>query len=106
MPWRLDAGNDLVLNMHLKPTGKPEQVRAKIGLYFAAKAAEARPMLIQLEHDGALDIPAGDANFVVTDEMKLPVAVDLLGVYPHAHYWAARWRRGLCCRMGAGSRFC
>ena len=86
MPWRLDQGNDLVLNMHLKPTGKPEQVRARIGLYFAATPAVSRPLLIQLEHDAALDIPAGDANFVVTDELKLPVDVDLLGVYPHAHY--------------------
>ena len=34
LPWRLDEGNDLILNMHLKPTGKPESVRAKIGLYF------------------------------------------------------------------------
>ncbi len=86
MPWRLDPGNDLILNMHLKPTGKPETVRARIGLYFTTEPARARPMLIQLEHDAALDIPAGDAHFVVTDELKLPVAVDVLGVYPHAHY--------------------
>jgi len=86
MPWRLDPGNDLILNMHLKPTGKPEAVQARIGLYFSAAPATAHPMLLQLEHDAALDIPAGDPNFVVTDELKLPVAVDVLGVYPHAHY--------------------
>ncbi len=86
MPWRLDPGNDLVLNMHLKPTGKPEQIRARVGLYFAAEPARAVPMLLQLEHDAALDIPAGDPDFVVTDQLKLPVAVDVLGIYPHAHY--------------------
>jgi len=43
-------------------------------------------MLLQLEHDGALDIPAGAARFVVTDHLKLPIAVDLLAIYPHAHY--------------------
>ena len=43
-------------------------------------------MLIQLEHDGAIDIPAGDAQFVVTDELVLPVPVQVLAVYPHAHY--------------------
>jgi Flp pilus assembly protein TadD len=90
MPWRLDPGNDLVLNMHLKPTGKPETVRAKIGLYFTDKPATKRPMLLQLENDAALDIPAGDANFVITDELKLPVAVEVLGVYPHAHYLGKR----------------
>lgn len=86
MPWRLDAGNDLVLNMHLKPTGKEESVRARIGLYFTPKAATEHPMLLQLEHDEALDIPAGQADFVVEDSLKLPVAVDVLGIYPHAHY--------------------
>lgn len=86
MPWRLDPGNDLILNMHLKPTGKPEQVRASIGLYFTDKPATAHPMLVQLEHDAALNIPAGAKNFVVSDELTLPLAVDLLGMYPHAHY--------------------
>jgi Flp pilus assembly protein TadD len=90
MPWRLDPGDDLVLNMHLKPTGKPETVRAKIGLYFTDKPATDRPMLLQLENDAALAIRAGDANFIVQDELKLPVAVDVLGVYPHAHYLGKR----------------
>ncbi len=86
MPWRLDPGNDLILNMHLKPTGKPETVQATVGLYFADKPATAHPMLLQLEHDSALDIPAGDPAFVIEDHLKLPIAVDVLGVYPHAHY--------------------
>jgi Flp pilus assembly protein TadD len=90
MPWRLDPGDDLVLNMHLKPTGKPETVRAKIGLYFTDKPATKRPMLLQLENDAALDIPAGDANFVITDELKIPMPVEVLGVYPHAHYLGKR----------------
>jgi Flp pilus assembly protein TadD len=43
-------------------------------------------MLVQLEHDGALDIPAGETKFAVTDYYDLPVDVEVLGVYPHAHY--------------------
>ncbi len=43
-------------------------------------------MLIQLEHDGALDIPAGDRDFAVSDDFRLPVDADVLAVYPHAHY--------------------
>ena len=43
-------------------------------------------MLLQLEHDGALDIPGGDTAFTVTDELQLPVDVQVLGLYPHAHY--------------------
>jgi tetratricopeptide (TPR) repeat protein/mono/diheme cytochrome c family protein len=84
--WRLDPGNDLVLNAHLQPTGKPEQVRPSIGLYFTDKPPERFPMLVQLEHDGALDIPPGNRDFVVADDFRLPLDVDVLAVYPHAHY--------------------
>jgi Flp pilus assembly protein TadD/mono/diheme cytochrome c family protein len=86
MAWRCDPGTDLVLNMHLQPSGKPERIQAEIGLYFSAQPQTIFPMLLQLERDGALDIPPGKKNFVVTDEFTLPVDVDLLGVYPHAHY--------------------
>jgi mono/diheme cytochrome c family protein len=86
MAWRLDPGNDLVLNVHLQPSGKPEQVQPSVGLYFTDKAETKFPMLIQLEHDGALHIPAGDAHFVVSDRFTLPLDADVLAVYPHAHY--------------------
>ncbi len=86
MSWRLDPGTDLVLNLHLQPTGKEESVQAEIGLYFSAKPPTLFPMLLQLEHDGALHIPAGDRSFAVTDSLTLPVDVDLLAIYPHAHY--------------------
>jgi Flp pilus assembly protein TadD len=90
MAWRLDPGSDLILNLHLQPSGKPEIVDAEVGLYFATdpanQAAMRHPMLLQLEHDGAIDIPAGSRIFAVTDHLKLPVAVNLLAIYPHAHY--------------------
>lgn len=86
MAWRLDKGTDIVLNMHLQPSGKPEPVQASIGLYFATRPPVHFPMLLQLERDGALDIPAGQRDFAISDEFKLPVDVDVLGVYPHAHY--------------------
>ena len=86
MPWRLDPGNDLILNVHLKPSGKPETIDAQIGLYFTDTPPSKQPMLLQLEHDAALDIPPGKSDFIIEDELKLPVDVDVLGVYPHAHY--------------------
>lgn len=86
MAWRLDPGNDLVLNMHLQPSGKPETIQPLIGLYFTDQPPTRFPMLLQLEHDGALDIPPGEKNFIVTDEFTLPLDADVLGIYPHAHY--------------------
>jgi tetratricopeptide (TPR) repeat protein len=86
MPWRLDPGNDLILNMHLKPSGKPETLDAVVGLYFTPDPPAKQPMLIDLERDDALDIPPGEANFVVEDSLTLPVDLEVLGAYPHAHY--------------------
>ena len=86
MPWRLDPGNDLILNIHLKPSGKPETLDAEIGLYFTPDPPSKQPMLVALERDDKLDIPAGDAAFVIEDSLTLPVDVDVLGCYPHAHY--------------------
>jgi tetratricopeptide (TPR) repeat protein len=61
-------------------------VQPSIGLYFTRQPQTKYPMLIQLEHDGALRIPPGDAHFRVADDFRLPVDVDALAVYPHAHY--------------------
>jgi Tfp pilus assembly protein PilF/mono/diheme cytochrome c family protein len=86
MELRLDKGTDLVLNTHLQPSGKMEVIQPSIGLYFSSHPATRLPMLLQLENDARLDIPAGQKDFVVTDELTLPVDVDLLAIYPHAHY--------------------
>lgn len=86
MALRLDAGDDLVLNTHLQPSGKPERVQPSLGLYFTEQAATEFPVLLQLECDKQLDIPAGEKHFVVSDEFTLPVTVELLAIYPHAHY--------------------
>jgi len=86
MALRIDPGTDLILNIHLFPSGKPEPIQPCLGLYFTDKAPTKFPMLLQLEHDGALDIPPGVKDFVVSDELQLPVDVQVLGVYPHAHY--------------------
>jgi tetratricopeptide (TPR) repeat protein len=88
IPWTIERGTDLILNLHLRTSGKPETVRPSLGLYFTDQEPTEFPMLLQLEHDGALDIPAGAASFTVADELELPVAVQVLAVYPHAHYVA------------------
>src|SRR5256885_4422796 len=86
MALRLDKDTDLVLNTHLQPSGKPESLQPSLGLYFTAKPATMHPILLQLANDAMLDIPPGEKNFLVTDEFILPVDVDVLAIYPHAHY--------------------
>jgi tetratricopeptide (TPR) repeat protein/mono/diheme cytochrome c family protein len=84
--WRLQPGDDLVLNAHLQPSGKPETIEPSVGLYFTDKPPTQFPVLIQLEHDGAIDIAAAARDYLVSDDFRLPADVDVLAVYPHAHY--------------------
>jgi hypothetical protein len=84
--WRIEPGDLLVLNMHLQPSGKPEEVRPAIGLYFTDQRQTKFPLLVQLEDDEALDIPAGVRDFPISDDFRLPLDADILAVYPHAHY--------------------
>ncbi|HLJ50316.1 MAG TPA: tetratricopeptide repeat protein [Bryobacteraceae bacterium] len=86
MAWPLEKDNDLVLNMHLQPSGKAETIQPSLGLYFTTEKPKFRPILVQLENDRALDIPPGKHDFEVRDDFTLPVDADILAVYPHAHY--------------------
>jgi tetratricopeptide (TPR) repeat protein/mono/diheme cytochrome c family protein len=86
MALRLDKDTDLILNTHLQPSGKPETIQPTLGLYFTDKPATMHPILLQLENDRMLEIPAGEKHFVVTDEFTLPADVHVLAIYPHAHY--------------------
>jgi len=84
--WRLDPHDQLVLNTHFHPSGRSEEVRPTLGLYFTDRPQTHFPLLVQMENDAALDIPAGDRDFLVSDDFRLPMDVDILAVYPHAHY--------------------
>lgn len=83
--WRLWPGSDLVLQLHLTPTGKPERVRPTIGLYFTDAPPEETPFALVMRSE-RIDIPAGEAGFQAADHVVLPVAAELRAVYPHAHY--------------------
>jgi tetratricopeptide (TPR) repeat protein/mono/diheme cytochrome c family protein len=90
MTWRLSPGTDLVLNIHLRPSGRTVPIRPVIGLYFSDKMPTLHPMLLQLDRDDELNIPAGTSDFQVADDFKLPLPVRVYAVYPHAHYLGKR----------------
>lgn len=90
MTWRLSPGTDLVLNIHLRPSGAPVPIQPTIGLYFSDQKPTLNPMLLQLDRDDELNIPAGTSDFQVADDFKLPLAVRVYAVYPHAHYLGKR----------------
>ena len=89
LAWRLDAGSDLVVQLHLQPTGKPEPLRPSIGLYFTAEAPTRTPTIVRLGRQD-LDIPAGAAAHHIVDAYVLPVDAEIRAIQPHAHYRARR----------------
>jgi tetratricopeptide (TPR) repeat protein len=83
--WPLNGAGDLVVMLHLKPSGKPEAVQASIGLYFSGAPPSRLPVMLRLTRQD-LDIAAGERNYETTDSYKLPVDVIVHTVQPHAHY--------------------
>jgi tetratricopeptide (TPR) repeat protein len=96
MAWAIEEGTDLVLQLHLVPTGREESVAPTVGLHWSTEPPRRRPASIHLGST-AMDIPPGDSAYVVTDSFEVPVDVEALSIYPHAHYigktveaWAVR----------------
>jgi tetratricopeptide (TPR) repeat protein/mono/diheme cytochrome c family protein len=87
LAWRLNPGSDLVLQLHLRPTGKAERVQAAVGLYFAPGPPRSSPAMLRLGKQD-IDIAPGERQYQITDSYTLPVDVDVHGVQPHAHYRA------------------
>jgi len=83
--WKLEPGTDLVLQMHLRPTGKPEPVQPRVGLYFADKPPTRQLWGFTL-YSTTIDIPAGERSYTIENSFRLPAGLRLLGIYPHAHY--------------------
>ncbi|HVR29385.1 MAG TPA: tetratricopeptide repeat protein [Thermoanaerobaculia bacterium] len=96
MAWAIEEGTDLVLQIHLLPTGRAEAIQPRVGLHWSAEPPRRRPATIHIGST-AMDIPPGDDEYPVTDSFEIPVEVEALSIYPHAHYrgksmevWAER----------------
>ena len=89
LSWALAPDTDLVLQLHLHPSGKQELVQPSVGLYFTDQAPTNLPFRLNLA-PLTLDIPAGAKDYTIEDKYVLPVDVELLGILPHAHYLAKR----------------
>jgi len=87
LAWRLDAHSDLVVELHMRPSGKAESVSPSIGLYFSDVPPTRTPAMLRLGRQ-SIDIPAGERSYVVTDSFVVPVDVEVEAIQPHAHYRA------------------
>jgi hypothetical protein len=80
----LQAGSRLVAQVHYHPDGKPEEDQWSVGFYFTDRAPVRRVVDVGLA-SRLIDIPAGDAHYVVRAHFTTPIAIDAIGVIPHAH---------------------
>ena len=89
--WTLDPGTDVILLLHMIAGATGETVQPSIGLFFSDTPPTRTPISVKLEAHG-IAIPAREPNYVVEDSYVLPVDVDAVSVYPHAHYLGKEMR--------------
>ena len=91
MPWRLDRGADLIVELHMIPSKKSFVIQPTVALFLTDTPPVQTPLTVKMGSK-LIDIPAGRPDYVVTDTYELPVPVDLMSVYPHAHYLGKEMR--------------
>jgi Flp pilus assembly protein TadD len=89
LAWTLEPGSDLVVQLHMQPSGAAEDVLPEIGFFFTDRVPRQTPTILRLGSQG-IDIPAGESRYVIRDSYVLPVDVQLLAIQPHAHYRATQ----------------
>lgn len=87
----VEMTSDLVMQLHLQPTGREETVQPEIGLYFGDNPPTKVAFKIPLG-SMEIDIPAGSKSHAVTDSFTVPVEVEIRAILPHAHYLATSMR--------------
>jgi tetratricopeptide (TPR) repeat protein/mono/diheme cytochrome c family protein len=91
MPWRLDRGADLIVELHMVPSKKQFVIHPTVALFLTDTPPVQTPLTVKMGSK-LIDIPAGQPDYVITDTYELPVPVDLMSVYPHAHYLGKEMR--------------
>ena len=87
--WPIEPGSYFSFQLHMQPAKTPELVQASVGLYFTNQPPSRTPVVLRLGSQ-TLEIPAGAAEYVVTDRYVLPVDVEAVAVQGHAHNLARR----------------
>ena len=100
LAWRLEEHGRFVVQLHMRPTGKPERVRPAIGLFLTGDAPTQLPVMLRLGRQN-IDIPAGEAHYLSIDEYTVPVDVQVNALQPHSHYRATSVRASATLPDGA-----
>jgi hypothetical protein len=80
----IQAGSDLILQMHYAPNGHAASDQSSIGLVFKRAVPERRVMTLQLGNDSFV-IPPGHPHYRVAAWGTMPSDTLLLSFFPHMH---------------------
>ena len=81
----LKKGTDLVFQMHMRSTGKPEHIQPSVALYFTDKPPAGLSYLFLLR-SVQMDIPADVSDYAIESSYQVPVDVKIISILPHMHY--------------------
>ena len=84
MAKKIQAGSDLVLQMHYTANGKAGVDRTRIGLVFAKERPKQAVLTLQMGDDRFV-IPPGDPDYRVQVSGTLPNDALLISMFPHMH---------------------
>ena len=87
--WPLEPEQDLIIELHMLPTGKPEPLKCEFALYYSKTRPTDLPVIIRMG-PSTIDIEPDEKTYSHAEEFQVPVDIDLLNVYPHAHLLAKR----------------
>lgn len=86
MAMNVPGGADLIMQLHIHPTGKEETDQSTVGLYFSDKPPTRQVARMPLVLGSLIvDIPAGKASHELVSSVTLPTDVTLVSVLPHLH---------------------
>lgn len=87
--WPLPPNCDLIIELHMLPTGKPEPITCEFGFYYSETRPTDLPNIVRMGPT-TIDIAPDQTDYQHIDRFEVPVDVDLLNVYPHAHLIAEK----------------
>src|SRR5262249_29063891 len=91
LAWTLPGGADFVVQLHMRPTGKPEHIHPSLALYFTNDPPTDHPAMLRLGRQN-IDIPPGKSDYRSIDTYPLFVDVEVQAIQPHSHYRARSMR--------------
>lgn len=84
--FRVPRNADLLLQLHLHPSGKEETDQSRVALYFGDKPKEKmKTQSMFVSGSLIVDIPPGEPRHKIASSFTLPIDITMNSVFPHLH---------------------